>query len=87
MNIKENEIKKFIVNYLEKKGKISKDIDIDNLKYIETGYIDSIGIVKFIIELEEKFDIQILEEDILSEEFKTVKGLVNIINKKCKILS
>ena len=82
MNIKENEIKKFIVNYLEKKGKISKNIDIDNLNFLETGYIDSIGIIKFIVEIEEKFNIQISEEDIISEQFKTVKGLVLLIENK-----
>jgi len=79
--IKEEEIKKFVINYIEKKGKLPKNTDFETFNYIETGYVDSIGIIKFIVEIEQKFNIQISEEDIMSEKFKTVNGLSDIIKR------
>jgi len=80
--IKDEEIKNFIIKYIEKKGKLPKNTDFATFNYIETGYIDSIGIIKFIVEIEQKFNIQISEDDIMSEKFKTIKGLINIIKTK-----
>lgn len=81
-NISEEAIKDFILKYISKKGKLPKDIDIDKFNYIDTGYVDSMGILKFVVELEQEFDIQISDDDIMLQEFKTIGGLVGIINKK-----
>ncbi len=83
--IKDQEIKKFVIDYIEKKGKLPKNTDIEDLNYIDSGYIDSIGIIKFIVEIEQRFNVQISDEDIMSEKFKTVKGLADIIKRNtCK---
>lgn len=50
--------------------------------YIDSGYVDSIAVVKFVIEIEAKFDIEISEEDMMSPQFRTVGGLVAIIETK-----
>jgi len=76
------EIKKFIVNYIEKKGNLPKNVDLDNFNYIESGYIDSMGIIKFVVELESKFNVQITDEEMISSSFKTIGGLVSLIEKK-----
>lgn len=76
------EIKQFIIKYISKKGNLPKDINIDEFNYIDTGYIDSMGLLKFVVELEQEFDIQISDDDILLPEFKTISGLVGIINDK-----
>jgi len=80
--IKDQEIKKFVIDYIEKKGKLPKNTDIENLNYIDSGYIDSIGIIKFIVEIEQRFNVQISDEDMMSEKFKTIKGLISIIKNK-----
>ena len=81
-----DEIKQYIVEYIEKKGKLPKDADIDNFNYVLTGYIDSLALFKFIIVLEDNFGIRIDDNEITSPEFKTIGGLANIIlgkiNKK-----
>ena len=77
-----NEVREFIIRLLEKKRPIGKDVDIDNLQYFKSGYIDSLGLMKFIFQIEEKFDIEISEEDMMSDAFKTVGGLVEIVSKK-----
>ncbi|MDR0454154.1 MAG: acyl carrier protein [Deferribacteraceae bacterium] len=73
-------VKEFILKYLGKKGSLPVGIDIDTFNYIDTGYIDSMGMVKFLLELEKRFDIEITEADTLNKDFKTVGGLTKLIN-------
>lgn len=80
----EEEIKNFVVNYIEKKGKLPLDIKLDEFNYIDSGYIDSMGIIKFVIVLEENFDIEISEEDMMSSDFRTIGGLCEMLKEKCK---
>ncbi len=75
-------IKKFIINYIEKKGKLPQNINVDEFDYISNGYIDSMGIIKFVVALEEKFDIELSEDDIMSPNFRTITGLSNIVNER-----
>ena len=77
-----DEIKKFIVKYIEKKGKLPKDIDLEKFNYIDTGYIDSMSLIKFVVELEQKFDIEITDDDMILPEFRTIGGVVGIIRGK-----
>jgi acyl carrier protein len=75
-------IREFILNFIEKKAKLPKGVDIDTFNYIDSGYVDSIGIIGFMLEIESEFDIEISAEDMLSLEFRTVGGVVSIISKK-----
>lgn len=76
------EIKQFIVKYISKKGKLPQDINLDEFNYIDTGYVDSMGILKFVVELEQEFGIEICDDDIMLSEFKTIGGLVKLIEDK-----
>lgn len=71
-----------IVNLIEKKAKLPKDCDLNIFDYIESGYIDSMGLIKFIVDIEYKFDISISETDMEDSRFRTINGLVNIIDQK-----
>ena len=75
-------IRQFVLRLIEKKAKLPKDTDIDSFNYIDCGYVDSIGIIKFIVEIESEFDIEILDTDLESLEFRTVGGIVSLINAK-----
>lgn len=77
-------IKEFVVNYVEKKGKLPANVHIDTFNYVDTGYVDSMGIIKFVVELEKEFDIEITDDDIMNSEFKIIGGLVKIIESKLK---
>ncbi len=76
------EIRQFIVKYISKKGKLPAGVNLDEFNYSDTGYIDSMGILKFVVALEQEFDIQISDDDIMLPEFKTIGGLVKIIEQK-----
>lgn len=76
-----NDIRLFVLSLLEKKSRLPKGFD-DAGDFIKAGIIDSMGIIKFILELESRFDIEITEADIESEEFRSVQGLVEMISRK-----
>lgn len=55
-----------------------------NLRYLDIGYIDSLKLMSFIIDLENNFKIKISSKDTESENFRSVKGLITIIKKNVR---
>ena len=51
---------------------------------LEQGIIDSMGIIKVISFIEEKFNIKIGDEDITLENFRTLNCLKKVIQSKQK---
>jgi acyl carrier protein len=45
----------------------------------EGGYIDSVGVVELLEFLRNAFDVEIPEDDLLSEEFSRIDGIARII--------
>jgi acyl carrier protein len=45
----------------------------------EEGYIDSVGVAELVAFLEEEFEIQVPEEDLMSEEFSSIAGITRIV--------
>ena len=75
-----------LIKILEKRGPIQlkKNENIENFNFLEKGLIDSIGLIKFIFELEDCFNITLNENDTTSKNFGEVKGLIKIIELKLK---
>lgn len=71
-----------VINLLQKKYELKETENLDEFNYVESGYIDSIGIIQFIAELESEFSIEFTDDEISSPEFKTVGGIIKIIEKK-----
>jgi len=76
------DVTEFVIKYFEKKKPIKDAMDINCINYLEEGFVDSLGLMKFIVALEEKFDIEITEEDMEKDEFYLTDGLTNIIIRK-----
>ncbi len=72
----------FILNRLQKKYTIDKNIDIDTLNYVENGYVDSLGIIQFVIEIEDQFGIQFTDQEVIDPSFKIVGGLIKLVERK-----
>jgi acyl carrier protein len=53
--------------------------DAASFNYIDSGHVDSLGVMSLVAALEERFDIEISDEDILSDQFRTVGGLIAIV--------
>lgn len=77
-------IKQFVIEIISKRCKLPELSKIDLFNYIDAGHIDSMALIKFLVEIESKFDIEISAEDLVLPEFKTIGGLVSIIDEKLK---
>ena len=75
-------IREFVVKVIQKKTRLPVECDIDAFNYIDSGHVDSMAIIRFILELESEFKIDIAPEEIESAEFKSIGGLVKIIQSK-----
>ncbi len=68
-------VKKFICEEI-----VQDNIDLDeNDSLIETGIIDSLGIIRLISFLEEQFHLEIVPNDITPENFDTIKSISELI--------
>ena len=75
-------IKEFIIHELEKKRAIPSGIDVEAYRFLDEGHIDSLASMTFILTIEDKFDIELSQEEIVSEAFRTVGGLASIVEQK-----
>ena len=77
-------ITNWLVQAIEKRTPLPADIDIDPFNYVDTGHVDSIEMIKFVLEIETEFGIEITALDMELVGFKTIGGLVSMINAKVK---
>lgn len=74
------DIKNTILEVL--KGKLNKDFTKDdyNKKLVEELGLDSLDTVELVMELEEKFDIQISDED--AKSLQTINHILDYVEQK-----
>lgn len=75
-------VEQFVMNALQKKYSLDRSVDLENFNYVENGYVDSLGIVLFVTELEEHFHIEFSDEELMSPSFQTIGGLIRMIESK-----
>jgi len=74
--------KDFILSYIQKEYTIDPAKDPMALNYAESGYIDSMGMVKFIVDIEDEFGIAFEDEELSSPDFKVVGRLIALVDSK-----
>lgn len=77
-----DEIRNFIVNYLERYGSLPQGDGLDGFNFVKTGLIDSMAIFKFMVAMEDSFGVEFTDEDIAGPEFQTIGGLAGMIYRK-----
>lgn len=75
-------VKDFIVEYIQREYTLPEDVDIMNLNYVEEGYIDSLGLIQFIAVIEDEFGITFSDEDLAGEDIKVVGKMVDLVTAK-----
>lgn len=75
-------VRDFILKYIERNTPLPTGCEVDSFDYIQSGYVDSMGVVKFLVLLEAEFDIEITDQELMSSEFRTVGGVVDLIVMK-----
>ena len=83
---KNSEIFSFLEKVILKKGKFpGKSIkDKENYRYLSSGEIDSLEILKIVIKIEKKFKIKFKSKDFETDKFRTIGGLISIIKRNQK---
>ncbi len=78
MNITD-ELKEFFVKnrFISSTSEISED---DSL--LENGIIDSVGMIELVSFIESKYDIKVDEDDLMPENFDSLKAIENFIKEK-----
>ena len=84
-----NEIYDVIVSLLEKRGPLqgNSDQEIRDYRYLDAGHVDSLNIIQFILEIEESFGISLSAEDTQSDEFRTIGGVITLVERKLRLNS
>lgn len=78
-----NKVKEFIFDYLQREYTIESD-DIMSLNFVETGYVDSIGLLSFIATIEDEFGIEFSDDELQDPNFRVVGPLIDIVVKKVR---
>lgn len=75
-----------IVSLIEKRGHVpgSSEQEICNYRYLDEGHVDSFNIMSLILEIEDRFGISFSAEDTQSDEFRTIGGIIKLIQRKLK---
>jgi len=78
-----------IISLLEKRGPLqgNSDQEIRDYRYLDAGHVDSLNIMQFILEIEESFGISLLAEDTQSDEFRTIGGIITLVERKRQLNS
>ena len=77
-------ITEFIKNQLVKEKTMKNIGRGDDL--IESGIIDSLGILKLLAFLEAKFSIHIADEELIPENFQSIESIESFISRKKNII-
>lgn len=75
------DIKEFIIDYLQREYTIEVE-DIMSLNFVETGYVDSFGLLTFILSLEQEFGIEFTDDELQDPGFKVVGTLIETVARK-----
>ena len=78
-------LKQFISDELVPGNNIENLDESDSL--LESGIIDSMGILKLVTFIEDKFQLKIEAEELIPENFETLFAIANMISNTNAILS
>jgi acyl carrier protein len=75
------DIKIRVIEFFKSQGKLPNlDSEIMKFNYLDSGLIDSMKLVEMIVIFEDEFKIKFTHNELQSNEFRTVGGLINLIN-------
>jgi acyl carrier protein len=69
-------------NFVKENTFADKSKLTENTLIFRDGYFDSMGFVTLITFLEDKFSIQIAEEDLVEENFESINAISTFVSKK-----
>ncbi|MFK7732336.1 MAG: acyl carrier protein [Pseudomonadales bacterium] len=76
----EEQIKQFILSDLIKDGSAADLSNDENL--IDSGVVDSLGIMKLVAFLEKSFKVAVSDDEILLDNFETIDAISGFLSSK-----
>lgn len=73
------EISAFITEHLRGRGALPPSEAFEALDLFASGALDSLGAMRFAAALEERFNIELTDQDILSDDFRVVGGVIRLV--------
>ncbi len=77
-------MEQFIIELLETQYNFPK-IPLEeakNINFIAEAYVDSLELIQFVVDIEEKYNIEFLPDDLTNPEFGNIAYLVQLIQEK-----
>jgi acyl carrier protein len=76
--------REFVLAYFSREQPIPGATEQERLQcdYLYAGLLDSLGLIDLVGEIEEKLDVELTQDDFEDARFKTVGGLVDILEQK-----
>ena len=72
-----------ILEFFRQKGiEVEKVQEVEKVRYLEEGWLDSFDLVDFLTYLEQEFNVELPPEDLQTESFRTLGGVVETILKR-----
>lgn len=75
-------VREHVLKAVARKAKLPAGADLETFNYVDSGYVNSIEIIKFVVDIEARFDIELSDDELASPEFKIVGGLISLIERK-----
>ncbi len=76
----ESEIRNFIIeNFLYGEGNNTLG---DNVSFLETGIIDSTGVLEMVSFIEEKYEISVEDEELIPDNLDSIQKISDFIRRK-----
>ncbi len=77
-----SKVREYVLDALQREYSFKEGTDIDKINYVEEGYMDSLGLLRFIGELEDEFSIEFTDDELFSSSFRVVGELISMIEEK-----
>ncbi len=76
------DVRSVVVGLLRARGPIPEGPALDAFDYIDSGHVDSLAVMKFIVALENALDIELTDADIESDRFRRVGSLIALLEER-----
>ena len=77
------EIKELMLEFMRTRFPAAQGVEFeDESSLLDSGVIDSLGILDLVTFMEESFDIEASDEDLVPENFDSISALVRFVESK-----
>jgi acyl carrier protein len=75
-------IRRFVLERIGRKARLPGAAVLETFDYIDSGHVDSFGMLRFVMEMESEFGITFSDADLLNPRFRSVGGVIALVGEK-----